>query len=55
MPEFDRRAWGYRPDVPAGIAVRFEPGVPGEMSLVLLAGAHAAPGPRGESSGALDD
>jgi urease subunit beta len=42
---FDRdAAWGYRLNVPAGTAVRFEPGVEREVSLVLLAGRRVVPG-----------
>jgi urease subunit beta len=42
---FDRdRAWGYRLGVPAGTAVRFEPGVEREVSLVPLAGRRIVPG-----------
>jgi urease subunit beta len=42
---FDRdRAWGYRLNVPAGTAVRFEPGVEREVSLVPLAGRRVVPG-----------
>jgi urease subunit gamma/beta len=37
--EFDREAaFGYRLDIPAGTAVRFEPGVEREVTLVPLAG-----------------
>jgi urease subunit beta len=43
--EFDRElAWGCRLNVPAGTAVRFEPGVEREVSLVLLAGRRTVPG-----------
>ncbi|MGA5524932.1 urease subunit beta [Streptomyces pseudogriseolus] len=53
--EFDRAAArGKRLDVPAGTAVRFEPGVPVEVGLVPLAGARIVPGLRGETKGALD-
>ena len=53
---FDRdAAWGLRLDVPAGTAVRFEPGVHREVSLVPIAGARVVPGLRPESAGALDD
>ncbi|HVT70195.1 MAG TPA: urease subunit beta [Trebonia sp.] len=38
------RAWGCRLDVPAGTAVRFEPGVEREVSLVPLAGRRVVPG-----------
>jgi urease subunit beta len=42
---FDRdAAWGRRLNVPAGTAVRFEPGVEREVSLVPLAGRRAVPG-----------
>ena len=42
---FDRdSAWGYRLNVPAGTAVRFEPGVEREVSLVALAGRRIVPG-----------
>ena len=42
---FDRdAAWGKRLDIAAGTAVRFEPGVTREISLVPLAGARVVPG-----------
>lgn len=42
---FDRDvAWGHRLNVPAGTAVRFEPGVEREVSLVPLAGRGVVPG-----------
>jgi urease subunit beta len=42
---FDRElAWGHRLNVPAGTAVRFEPGVEREVSLVPLAGRREVPG-----------
>ena len=42
---FDRDAsWGYRLNVPAGTAVRFEPGVEREVSLVALGGKRVVPG-----------
>jgi urease subunit beta len=45
--EFDREAArGHRLDVPAGTAVRFEPGVTREVSLVPLAGRRHVPGLR---------
>ncbi|MEV7288509.1 urease subunit beta [Streptomyces sp. NPDC093252] len=53
--EFDRAAArGTRLDVPAGTAVRFEPGIPVEVVLVPLAGARIVPGLRGEVAGPLD-
>ena len=42
---FDRDlAWGHRLNVPAGTAVRFEPGVEREVRLVPLAGRREVPG-----------
>ena len=42
---FDRdAAWGYRLNVAAGTAVRFEPGVEREVGLVPLAGKRVVPG-----------
>jgi urease subunit beta len=42
---FDRdAAWGHRLNIPAGTAVRFEPGVEREVSLVPLAGRRHVPG-----------
>jgi len=53
--EFDRRAaWGMRLDVPAGTAVRFEPGVAREVTLVPIAGRRIVPGLRPEHAGPLD-
>lgn len=53
--EFDREAaWGLRLDVPAGTAVRFEPGIEREVPLVPIAGARIVPGLRGLSDGKLD-
>jgi urease subunit beta len=53
--EFDRAAArGRRLAVPAGTAVRFEPGIPVDVDLVPLAGARIVPGLRGETGGALD-
>ncbi|GLY72254.1 urease subunit beta [Actinoallomurus iriomotensis] len=44
---FDREAArGLRLDVPAGTAVRFEPGIAREVSLVPLAGRRLVPGLR---------
>ncbi|SDQ81303.1 urease subunit beta [Actinopolyspora saharensis] len=52
---FDRRAaWGHRLDIPAGTAVRFEPGVEHEVRLVPIAGRREVPGLRGEHAGELD-
>lgn len=53
--EFDRQlAWGHRLDIPAGTAVRFEPGIPQRVRVVPLAGARVVPGLRAESAGPLD-
>ena len=42
---FDRdAAWGHRLNVPAGTAVRFEPGVEREVALVPLVGRRVVPG-----------
>ena len=51
---FDRAlAYGMRLDIPAGTAVRFEPGEEKEAQLVALAGARAVYGHNGLVSGAL--
>ena len=53
---FDRaRARGYRLAIPAGTAVRFEPGQVREIRLVAFAGARIAQGFRGEIAGPLDE
>jgi urease subunit beta len=53
--EFDREAaWGRRLDVPAGTAIRFEPGVTREVSLVPLAGRRIVRGLRPDQAGPLD-
>jgi urease subunit beta len=53
--EFDREmAWGLRLDIPAGTAVRFEPGVHREVSLVPICGARFIAGLRRELAGPLD-
>ena len=45
--EFDRTAArGHRLDVPAGAAVRFEPGVTRDVDLVPLGGRRVVPGLR---------
>jgi len=54
--EFDRdAAWGHRLDVPAGTAVRFEPGVEREVDLVPIGGARVVRGLRKEYAGRLDE
>jgi len=51
---FDRAAaWGQRLAIPAGTAVRFEPGVVREVPLIPLGGNRIVPGLRGECGGAL--
>jgi urease subunit beta len=53
---FDRaRAYGFRLNVPAGTAVRFEPGEEKEVALVEFCGARRVYGHRAEVNGALDD
>ncbi|MFT3790591.1 MAG: urease subunit beta [Rudaea sp.] len=53
--QFDRaRARGMRLDIPAGTAIRFEPGQSREVRLVPYAGSRVAVGFRGEVMGALD-
>ncbi|GLW08614.1 urease subunit beta [Microtetraspora sp. NBRC 13810] len=52
---FDRQAaWGLRLDVPAGTAIRFEPGVERDVTLVPIAGRRVVPGLRPEWAGPLD-
>ena len=51
---FDRdRAWGCRLNVPAGTAVRFEPGQTRDVQLVALAGKRVVYGFRGDVMGKL--
>ena len=53
--EFDRQAaHGLRLDIPAGTAVRFEPGIPHDVVLVPLAGSRVVPGLSLTPPGALD-
>ena len=53
---FDRAAaHGYRLDIPAGTAVRFEPGVAQRVSLVPLTGARAVHGLSLNPPGRLDE
>ena len=52
---FDREAaYGLRLAVPAGTAVRFEPGIEREVELVPIGGARIVAGLRGEVGGPLD-
>ncbi|GGM74895.1 urease subunit beta [Longimycelium tulufanense] len=54
--EFDRAAaWGHRLDVPAGTAVRFEPGVAREVDVIPIGGRRVVPGLRPEWAGVLDE
>jgi len=49
---FDRaRARGHRLDIPAGTAVRFEPGQTRTVRLIPFAGARLVHGFRGETEG----
>ena len=53
--EFDRAAaHGLRLDVPAGTAIRFEPGIRRTVTLVPLGGARVVPGLTATPPGALD-
>ncbi|CAN5845538.1 hypothetical protein BH10CHL1_BH10CHL1_23920 [soil metagenome] len=53
---FDRQAaYGMRLNIPAGLAVRFEPGEAKEVSITPLAGGRIAMGHNGLVQGALDD
>lgn len=53
--QFDRdKARGYRLDIPAGTAVRFEPGQQREVRLVPFAGLRRVYGFRGQIMGALE-
>jgi len=54
--KFDReRAFGFRLSIPAGTAVRFEPGEEKRVTVVALAGKRVAYGINGLTSGSLDD
>ena len=54
--EFDRRAaYGMRLDIPAGTAVRFEPGDEREVPLIAIGGARRAIGFAALVDGDLDD
>ncbi len=54
--EFDRTAaHGHRLDIPAGTAVRFEPGVAQQVSLVPLRGTREVYGLSLNPPGRLDD
>jgi urease subunit beta len=52
--DFDReRARGHRLDIPAGTAVRFEPGQTRSVTLVPYAGARVVHGFNGKVNGSL--
>ena len=52
---FDRpAAKGFRLNIPAGTAIRFEPGDEREVSLVALAGTREVHGLNGKINGSLD-
>lgn len=52
---FDRdAAHGHRLDIPAGTAVRFEPGLAMDVDLVPFVGTRTIPGLRGAVAGRLD-
>ena len=54
--EFDRRAaYGMRLNIPAGTAMRFEPGEEKEADLVAFAGARIVHGFRGQVNGRLEE
>lgn len=54
--QFDReQAFGFRLCIPAGTAVRFEPGEDKRVTVVALAGNRVAYGINGLTEGSLDD
>jgi urease beta subunit len=54
--KFDRaRGYGHRLNIPAGTALRFEPGEGREVELVELAGARRAYGMNALVNGSLDE
>jgi urease subunit beta len=54
--DFERRgAYGMRLDIPAGTAIRFEPGEEKEVPLVEFSGRRAVYGHRGQVNGALSN
>ncbi|MDC9826261.1 urease subunit beta [Devosia sp. ZB163] len=53
--DFDRAAtWGFKLDRPAGMGVRFEPGVPQSVRLVPIAGNRIVQGQAGLVNGPLE-
>lgn len=54
--EFDREtAYGTRLDIPAGTAIRFEPGIERNVDLVAIGGRRVIHGMGGLVNGELDD
>ncbi len=54
--QFDReKTRGYRPDIPSGTAIRFEPGQDRKINLVSYAGSRTVYGFRQEIMGKLED
>ncbi len=54
--QFNRdQAFGFRLSIPAGTAVRFEPGEEKRVTVVALAGKRVAHGINGLTGGSLDD
>lgn len=54
--DFDREAaYGMRLDIPAGTAIRFEPGTEREVDLVAIGGNRVVHGMAGLVNGELDD
>ncbi|WGK70103.1 urease subunit beta [Candidatus Haliotispira prima] len=54
--DFDRnKAWGMRPGIAPGTAVRFEPGQSQEISLIAMGGQRICIGLNGLAGGSLDD
>ncbi|PIQ24797.1 urease subunit beta [bacterium (Candidatus Blackallbacteria) CG17_big_fil_post_rev_8_21_14_2_50_48_46] len=53
---FDRKAaYGKRLNIPAGTAIRFEPGLCSEVELIPLAGKRIVQGMNGWVSGSLEE
>lgn len=53
---FDRKeAYGMRLDIPAGTAIRFEPGTERDVDLVAIGGGRVVHGMAGHVNGELDD
>ncbi|MGI8535901.1 MAG: urease subunit beta [Mycobacteriales bacterium] len=48
-------AWGQRLNVPAGTAVRFEPGIAQEVEVVPIGGSRIVPGLQIGTGGPLDE